>query len=131
VHDAGQEVEKSMNTFFALKEIAKHNDYFRRVLFTGAHSQLVVMSLAPGEEIGREVHKADQFIYAVNGEGKAEVAGEPASFEKGTAFFVPAGKYHNVVAGDDGLKLITIYSPPQHAAGRTDEKKPAEEVAAT
>jgi mannose-6-phosphate isomerase-like protein (cupin superfamily) len=101
-----------------LKATAKDNEYFRHVLFTGLHSQLVVMALRPGEEIGEEVHEVDQFIYAVKGEGEAILAGTVTSFEKGEALCVPAGSVHNVRnSGEEAMKLFTVYSPPQHAAG--------------
>lgn len=107
-----------------LKDVAKENEYFRQVLFTGIHSQLVVMALRPGEEIGEEVHEVDQFIYAVKGEGQAILAGVAAPFEKGEALCVPAGSLHNVRnTGDGPMKLFTIYSPPQHAAGTVEKYK--------
>jgi mannose-6-phosphate isomerase-like protein (cupin superfamily) len=107
-----------------LKEVAKENEYFRRVLFTGVHSQLVVMALRPGEEIGEEVHEVDQFIYAVKGEGQAIMAGVAAPFVNGEALCVPAGSVHNVRnSGDEPMKLFTIYSPPQHAAGTVEKFK--------
>ena len=107
-----------------LKEVAKENEYFRRVLFTGVHSQLVVMALRPGEEIGEEVHEVDQFIYAVKGEGEAVMAGVAMPFVKGEALCVPAGSLHNVRnSGDEPMKLFTVYSPPQHAAGTVEKLK--------
>lgn len=112
-----------------LKELAKENEFYRKVLFTGAHAQLVLMSLAPGEEIGDEVHEVDQFFYAVDGEGRIDIDGERVEFEKGGAVFVPAHSRHNVVNTDDeSLKLFTIYSPPQHAPGTVEERKPAAEA---
>jgi mannose-6-phosphate isomerase-like protein (cupin superfamily) len=107
-----------------LKEVAKDNEYFRQVLFTGVHSQLVVMALRPGEEIGEEVHEVDQFIYAVKGEGEAIMGGAATSFAKGEALCVPAGTVHNVRnSGDEPMKLFTLYSPPQHAAGTVEKYK--------
>jgi mannose-6-phosphate isomerase-like protein (cupin superfamily) len=107
-----------------LKDVAKENEYFRQVLFTGVHSQLVVMALSPGEEIGEEVHEVDQFIYAVKGEGEAVMAGVAAPFVKGEALCVPAGSLHNVRnSGDEPMKLFTVYSPPQHAAGTVEKLK--------
>jgi mannose-6-phosphate isomerase-like protein (cupin superfamily) len=114
-----------------LNEMAKDNEYYRRVLYTGAHAQLVLMSLAPGEEIGEEVHEVDQFFYAVDGEGRIEINGEAVEFEKGDAVFVPAHSRHNVVNTDDEpLRLFTIYAPAQHAPGTLEAKKPAEPVTA-
>jgi mannose-6-phosphate isomerase-like protein (cupin superfamily) len=119
-----------MNTFFELKDVTKRNEYFRQVLFTGKHSQLVVMSLEPGEEIGEEIHDVDQFLYAVKGSGRVGLDGTWSEFEKGEAICVPAGTAHNVVAAmDEPLKLFTIYAPPQHAAGTIQETKPAHEMA--
>lgn len=107
-----------------LKDVAKENEYFRQVLFTGVHSQLVVMALRPGEEIGEEVHEVDQFIYAVKGEGEAVMAGVAMPFVKGEALCVPAGSLHNVRnSGDEPMKLFTVYSPPQHAAGTVEKLK--------
>ncbi len=107
-----------------LKDIARENANFRQVLFTGVHSQLVVMALRPGEEIGEEVHEVDQFIYAVKGEGEAIMAGVAAPFVKGEALCVPAGSVHNVRnSGDEAMKLFTVYSPPQHAAGTVEKFK--------
>ncbi|HEY8952755.1 MAG TPA: cupin domain-containing protein [Candidatus Dormibacteraeota bacterium] len=107
-----------------LKDVAKENEYFRQVLFTGVHSQLVVMALKPGEEIGEEVHEVDQFIYAVSGEGEAAMAGVATPFAKGEALCVPAGSLHNVRnSGDEPMKLFTVYSPPEHAAGTVEKSK--------
>ena len=113
------------NPFVAdLKKAAKTNDFFRQVLFTGANSQLVLMSLEPGEEIGVEVHEVDQILYAVDGEGDAILDGVRHSFEKGMVVCVPAGVRHNFVNTDDEpLKLFTVYAPPQHAAGTVHETK--------
>lgn len=101
-----------------LKDAAKDGDDFRRVLFTGVYSQLVIMALAPGEEIGDEVHPADQLLYAVEGEGEASVDGRRTSFEKGDVVAVRAGARHNIRnPHKKPLKLFTVYAPPQHPAG--------------
>jgi mannose-6-phosphate isomerase-like protein (cupin superfamily) len=113
-----------------IKKAAKDNDYFRKVLFTGTKSQLVLMSLRPGEEIGAEVHKVDQVLYVVDGEGKVVLDGAGQDFTKGAIVFVPAGVEHNVInAGDEPMKLFTIYSPPQHAAGTVHRTKAVAEEA--
>jgi mannose-6-phosphate isomerase-like protein (cupin superfamily) len=113
-----------------LKEVAKDNDDFRRVLFTGAHSQLVVMALAGGEEIGEEVHRVDQILYAVDGEGEAFVDGRRKTFEKGDVVAVPAGSRHNIRNTENKpLRLFTVYAPPQHPAGTVHHTK-ADAVAA-
>ena len=94
------------------------NNYFRQVLFTGKHAQLVVMCLQPGEEIGNEVHaKVDQFFRIEQGEATFVFIGNEKHLVKdGDAVIVPAGTYHNVIntSKTTKLKLYTIYSPPNH-----------------
>lgn len=108
-----------------LKKQAKENEFFRSVLFTGDHSQLVLMSLQPGEEIGTEVHAVDQLIYIVSGEGKTVLEGSGSDIEKGTVVCVPAGMQHNVVnTGDKPMKLFTVYAPAAHRAGEVERTKP-------
>jgi len=107
------------------------NEYFREVLFTGPHSQLVVMSLAPGEEIGLETHDdVDQFIRVEGGQGKAILNGEEHALEDGSAVVIPAGTRHNIVNTSvaESLKLYTIYSPPEHPQS-TIHKSKAEALA--
>jgi mannose-6-phosphate isomerase-like protein (cupin superfamily) len=102
------------------------NDYFREVLFTGPHSQLVVMALKPGEEIGLETHEdVDQFIRVEAGEGKAILNGKEHKLEDGSAVVIPAGTEHNVVntSRTESLKLYTIYSPPEHPQGTIHKNK--------
>ena len=112
-----------------LKEIAKENELFRKVLFTSARGQLVVMNLQPGEEIGEEVHDADQFIYVVKGEAEVVLNGDSIGFEKGAAAYIPEGTRHNVInRGDEPVKLFTIYSPPQHPDGFVEAAPPAKET---
>lgn len=114
----------------ALKDAVKDNEFYRKVLFTGKSSQLVAMTLAPGEEIGLETHSVDQFIYVVKGEGSSVIGKEAAVFEEGDAICIPAGELHNVVNTDDKpMKLFTIYSPPQHPANLIQQTKPAEATA--
>lgn len=93
------------------------NDYFREVLYTAQHSQLVVMSLNPNEEIGMEVHEiVDQFIRIEEGEGKAILNGEEHIISSGFAVVVPAGTQHNIIntSSDKKMKLYTVYSPAHH-----------------
>ena len=111
------------------KETVENTDY-RRVLYTSEHSQLVVMNLQPGEEIGEEVHELDQFIRIEDGKGKAVLnKTEEYEIEDDWAIVVPAGTYHNVInTGDSELKLYTVYSPPEHKEGtgqptKADEKE--------
>ena len=103
-----------------IEEVAKENNNFRRTLYTGKHSQLVVMSLKPGEEIGAEVHlDTDQFFRIDAGEGKVVINGMDNAVKDGFAVVVPAGANHNVIntSPDQDLKLYTIYSPPNHRDG--------------
>jgi mannose-6-phosphate isomerase-like protein (cupin superfamily) len=107
-----------------IKRAAKENSFFRKVLVTANKSQVVLMSLIPGEEIGTESHDGDQLLYAVKGEGVAVINGVQEPFEKGAMLCVPAGAEHNVInTGDEPFKLFTIYAPPQHAAGTVHETK--------
>lgn len=94
------------------------NDYFRKVIFTGPKSQLVVMALNPGEEIGMEKHAdTDQFIRIEAGEAKIILDGEEHIAKDDFAIVIPAGTYHNVInaSSDKPLKLYTVYAPPEHA----------------
>lgn len=96
------------------------NDNFRKVLYTGKHSQLVLMSLKPGEEIGMEVHEEnDQFFRFEEGEGKCIIDGNEYALEDGVAIIVPSGAEHNIIntSDEEDLKLYTIYSPPHHQDG--------------
>lgn len=95
------------------------NNNFRRVLYTSQYSQLVVMSLKPGEEIGAEVHKLDQFIRCEAGQGKAILDGVENYIGDGFVVLVPAGVNHNIIniSQDRDLKLYTLYAPPNHRDG--------------
>ena len=96
------------------------NPNFRKVLYTSKHSQLVLMSLRPNEEIGMEVHPDnDQFFRFEKGEGKVIIDGNEYAVQDGTAIVVPAGAQHNVInaSATDDLKLYTIYSPAHHQDG--------------
>lgn len=95
------------------------NDNFRKVIYTAAHSQLVLMSLKPGEEIGLETHELDQFFRFEAGEGKVILNGIEQAVTDGSAVVIPAGTEHNVVntSASETLKLYTIYSPPEHKHG--------------
>jgi mannose-6-phosphate isomerase-like protein (cupin superfamily) len=92
------------------------NEDFRRVLYTGEHLQLVLMTLQPGEEIGEEVHPdRDQFFRIEEGEGMVDIDGQENRVVDDFAVIVPAGVRHNVRnTGSDPLRLYTIYGPPEH-----------------
>ncbi|MFB0504513.1 MAG: cupin domain-containing protein [Candidatus Bathyarchaeia archaeon] len=101
------------------KETERNTD-FRRVLYTGKHSQLVLMSIRPGEEIGEETHNdVDQFFRFEEGEGKVIIDGVEHRVKDGNGVIVPAGAKHNVINTSKrvNLKLYTIYSPPEHQDG--------------
>jgi len=107
-----------------IEQETKENTDYRRVLYTAKHSQLVLMSLAPGEEIGEEVHHLDQFFRFEEGQGKVIIDGVEHNVEDGDAVIVPEGARHNVI--NDGiiaLKLYTIYSPPNHKDGTVQSTK--------
>ena len=96
------------------------NRNFRKVLYTGKHSQLVLMSLRPEEEIGMETHtENDQFFRFEAGQGKVIIDGNEYEVGDGVAIVVPAGAKHNIINISDSkeLKLYTIYSPPHHKDG--------------
>lgn len=103
---------------------SKNNNNFRQVLYTAKSSQLVVMSLKPGEDIGMEVHKLDQFIRVESGHGKAILDGVEHMIADGSAIVVPAGANHNIVNSEDSdMKLYTVYSPPNHQDGKIHKTK--------
>ncbi len=109
-----------------IEEMTLKNEYFRRVLYTGQHAQLVVMSLKPNEDIGMEVHAiVDQFLRVEAGEGKVVMNDEEHSIKDGDAFVVPAGVMHNVIntSSEKPLKLYTVYSPPHHKDGTIHKTK--------
>jgi mannose-6-phosphate isomerase-like protein (cupin superfamily) len=109
-----------------IEKETKENTNFRKVLFTGPQSQLVVMSLKPGEDIGEEVHNdIDQFIRIEEGEAKVVLDGEETEIKDDWATVVPAGTKHNVIntSQEKELKLYTIYSPAEHKDGTIHKTK--------
>lgn len=120
-----------------IEDATKSNQNFRTVLWTGDHSQLTVMSLAPGEEIGLEVHPTiDQFIRLEKGEARVEVGPaqdnltESYEIEDDWAVIIPAGTWHNVInTGDKDVKLYSIYSPANHPADAVHVTKAEAEAA--
>jgi mannose-6-phosphate isomerase-like protein (cupin superfamily) len=100
-----------------IEKIAKDNSNFRKVLYTSKHSQLVLMSLQPKEEIGEEIHADnDQFFRIESGHGKCVIDGNEYEIKDGDAIVIPAGAKHNIIntATDSALKMYTIYSPAHH-----------------
>ncbi len=116
-----------------IEELAVSNVYFRQVLFTAKHSQLVLMCLRPGEEIGDEVHAdVDQFFRIERGEARFVFdEKETHIVHDGGGVVVPAGTYHNVINASKTapLKLYTIYSPPNHPEGTVHKTKADAEAA--
>jgi mannose-6-phosphate isomerase-like protein (cupin superfamily) len=101
-----------------IEEISVKNEYFRQVLYTANNCQLVIMALKPGEDIGMEVHKLDQFFRVEEGNGVAVLDGVRTEISAGFAVLVPAGTNHNIInTGTDPLKLYTLYAPPNHRDG--------------
>ena len=104
---------------------ARTNDAFRREVMTGEHEQVVVMTIPAGGEIGEEVHSdTDQVLVFVDGRAEAQLDGRSSDVGPNDLVFVRAGVRHNFVnRGDGPLRLITIYAPPEHAAGTVHQTK--------
>lgn len=117
-----------------IEKLTVANENFRQVLYTGKHSQLVLMNLRPGEEIGSEVHtENDQFFRFEQGNGKVVIDGNEYEVKDGDAIVVPSGAEHNVINSStvESLKLYTIYSPAHHKDGiirATKEEAEAQEA---
>jgi len=105
--------------------LALENENFRQVLFTTERSQLVLMSLKPGEEIGEEVHEGiDQVLAFADGEGEAVIEGDRSPVRAGSVVVIPGGTRHNFVNnGSASLKLYTVYTPPEHPDGTVHRTK--------
>jgi mannose-6-phosphate isomerase-like protein (cupin superfamily) len=109
-----------------IEEATKENKNFRRVIYTAKHTQLVLMSIPPGEEIGEETHRGnDQFFRVDGGHGKCIIDGHTYLIKDGDAIVVPAGAKHNVINTSESaaLKLYTLYSPPHHKDGTIHRTK--------
>jgi mannose-6-phosphate isomerase-like protein (cupin superfamily) len=107
-----------------IERLSLENENFRKVLYTDKKSQLVLMSLAPGEEIGEEVHDVDQFLRVEKGSGTTILDGISHPLEDGSVIVVPAGTTHNVINGGQGpMKLYTLYMPPHHKDGTVHKTK--------
>jgi len=109
------------------EDIAAHairNKDFRREILTNKHSQIVLMSIEPGDEIGEETHKVDQILMFVAGEGQAVLDGKKRQVKANSLVVVPAGTLHNFInKGDEPLKLFTIYAPPEEEPGVVHKTK--------
>ncbi|HWA51959.1 MAG TPA: cupin domain-containing protein [Patescibacteria group bacterium] len=116
-----------------IEELVSKNEYFRQVLYTSKHSQLVLMTLKPSEEIGMEIHPDnDQFFRFESGQGKVIIDGNEYDVNGGDVVIVPAGANHNVINVSSGeyLKMYTIYSPAHHRDGvihKTKEEAEADD----
>ena len=100
-----------------IEDLTQKNTYFRQVIFTGKYTQLVLMCLKPGEDIGSEVHNnVDQFFRFESGSGKVNIDNDEYDVKDGDAIIVPAGSQHNItnISDSEDLKLYTLYSPPNH-----------------
>jgi len=108
-----------------IEKLSEENENFRKVIYTAKFSQLVVMSLKPGEEIGMEVHQLDQFLRIEKGTGKAILDGVEHLIGDGFAVVVPAGTNHNIVntSATEEMKIYTVYSPPNHKDGKVHVTK--------
>lgn len=110
--------------FDNIEKSTLENDNFRKVLYTGKHCQLVLMSLLPNEDIGEEIHNEnDQFFRFEDGEGKVIIDETEYTVGDGDVIIVPSGAKHNIIAGEKGLKLYTIYSPAHHKEGTIRKTK--------
>ena len=117
-----------MGKNFYAEEVARlaaENEDFRRVLYTTDRSQLVLMAVQPGDEIGEETHEGiDQVLAFVAGEGEAVVEGESKPVRPGSVVVIPSGTRHNFIArGTTALKLYTVYTPPEHPDGTVHRTK--------
>ena len=115
-----------MDLVFNIEKETLENNFFRKVVLTTNHQQLVVMSLNPSEDIGMEAHdNLDQFIKIEQGEGVAILNGVETKFSSGFSVTIPAGTNHNIIntSAQNPLKIYTIYSPPNHQKGTVHKTK--------
>lgn len=108
-----------------IEELAESNTFFRKVLYTSQHLQLVVMSIPVGGDIGEEVHTLDQFLRVESGKGKAVLDGVEYPLRVGDVIIVPQGTVHNIlnISQDVPLQLYTVYGPPNHKDGTIHSTK--------
>ena len=113
-----------------IAEHARKNTDFRRVILTNKFSQVVLMSVEPGDDIGEETHEGDQILYFVDGEGEAVLSGKKSKIAAGSLVSVPAGILHNFInTGSKPLKLYTVYAPPEEPEGTVHKTKAEAESA--
>jgi mannose-6-phosphate isomerase-like protein (cupin superfamily) len=109
---------------YAIATVAEQHADFRRVLWTGKHCQLVIMTVQPNDDIGEEIHQVDQILTFVSGIGEAIINEERRRVVSGDLVVVPAGHKHNFVnTGPNPLVLYTVYAPPEHADGAVHATK--------
>lgn len=106
-------------------KMAEENEFFRQEIVTSEHSQVVLMALKPGEDIGEETHAdVDQSLFFVSGTGRADLNGEASAIGPNSLVVVPAGTRHNFInSGETPLKLVTVYAPPEHAPATVHKTK--------
>lgn len=116
-----------MSYFTNIIKETEENNFFRKVLFTGPKSQLVVMDIKPGEDIGEETHPhVEQILFFLSGEGKAVLNGEETKVVAGDVYVVTPGIRHNFInTGASSMKVYTVYVPPNHIDGTVHETKAA------
>lgn len=102
------------------------NNFYRKVIHTTSDMQLVIMKLLPHEEIGMEKHDGTQFIRVEAGSGSAIIKGKRHKLEDGSAVIINKNTYHNIIAGKNGMKIYTLYSPPQHPRNEKEKYKTEE-----
>lgn len=111
-----------------IEKATLENTDYRRVLYTAKNSQLVLMNIQAGDEIGEEIHHLDQFIRIEQGQARVTLDGVDHDVQDDFAIVIPAGTKHNVVnTGTQELKLYTVYSPPEHKDGLVEKTK-ADEI---
>ena len=107
-----------------IEKATLENENYRKVLYTAKNSQLVLMTIQPGDEIGEEIHELDQFIRLEAGKARVTLDGIEHSLEDDWAVVIPAGTKHNVVnVGDEPVRLYSVYSPPEHKDGTVHATK--------
>ena len=113
-----------------INELTRKNKNFRKVHSTNQHSQVVLMSIEPGDDIGEETHTVDQILIFVEGEGQSVLDGKRAAVKAGSMVQVPAGTKHNFInKGKEPLKLYTIYAPPEEEPDTVHKTKAEAEAA--